>query len=164
MTMDGEEYRALMSRLVSGVSVVALRDGHHDLAMTATSVVSVALEPPTVLFAVHADARLAERIETGAEWAVSILGPTGGSDAEWLASPGRPTIGQLDRVPHRRGELTGAAVLESASAWLEARTVWTKEAASHLVVVGEVLSGGVRPGVAGATVHAFGRLETFPAS
>ncbi len=160
--MDSEEYRGVMARLVSGVSVISARDGRHDQAMTATSVVSVALEPPTVLFAVHADARLAETIEDGALWAVSILGPEGRADADWLASPGRPTIGQLERVAHRRGEVSGAAILDSASAWIEARTAWTKEAGTHLVVVGEVLAGGVRPGVSGAVLHAFGRLEEFP--
>lgn len=160
--MDPEEFRAVMARLVSGVSVISVRDGRHDQAITATSVVSVALEPPTVLFVVHADARLTERIEDGALWAVNILGPEGRADADWLASPGRPTIGQLDRVAHRRGEASGAAILDSASAWIEARTSWTKEAGTHLVVVGEVLAGGVRPGVSGAVVHAFGRLEEFP--
>src|SRR5699024_766304 len=154
--MESEEFRAVMSRLVSGVSVVAVKDGRHDLAMTATSIVSVALEPPTVLFAVHSDARLAEKVDDGALWAVSILGPEGRPDADWLASPGRPTIGQLSRVPHHPGETSGAAILDSASAWLEAKTVWTKEAGTHLVVVGEVLAGGVRPGVSGATLHAFG--------
>lgn len=161
--IDAEQYRGLMSRLVSGVSVIAVRQRDLDLAMTATSVVSVALDPPTVLFAVHEDSRLAEAVAEGSLWAVSILGPEGISNADWLATPGRPTIGQLGRVPHHRGELSGAAILDSASAWVEARTLWVKQAATHLVITGEVLDGGIRPGVSGAVLHAFGRLEQFPA-
>lgn len=156
-----EQYRLIMSRLVSGVSVVTSRYRNLDLAMTATSVVSVSLEPPTLLFAVHADARLAEAIEAGAGWAVNILGADGLATADWLASPGRPAVGQLAQVSHERGEYTGAAVLGSAAGWVECETEWVKPAGSHLVVVGQARAGGFRKGATGAVLHAHGRLEEF---
>lgn len=159
-----DDFRAIMSRLVSGVSVVTARAGTLDLAMTATSLVSVSLEPPTLLFAVHQDSRLAEALEDGSRWAANILGPDAIAAADWLASPGRPTRGQLDRIPHTHGELSGAAVLTDAAAWAECETTWVKPAASHLVVVGRVLGGGLRPHVRGAIVHAHGRMEKFGAN
>ncbi len=132
-----------------------------DLAMTATSVVSVSLEPPTVLFAVHEDARLAEAVESGAKWAVNILGAEGLASADWLASPGRPAINQLGRIAHSRGEASGAAILDQATAWVECETTWVKQAGSHLVVVGNVLAGAARAHDAGGIIHAYGRLEQF---
>ncbi len=162
--INEDDFRAIMSRLVSGVSVVAAKYRNLDLAMTATSLVSVSLHPPTVLFTVHEDARLADAVESDAPWAVSILGPEGLPAADWLASPGRPAINQLSSVPHAPGDLTGAAILDTASAWIECRTSWVKAAGSHLVVVGRVLGGGIRPGVTGGIVHAYGRLEEFGAS
>lgn len=159
--VDADEFRAVMSRLVSGVSVVAVRERHLDLAMTATSVVSVSLEPPTVLFTVHSDARLADAVEPGARWALSILGAGGVAAADWLASPGRPAFNQLGRVPHRLGDVSGAAILDSASAWMECETAWIKLAGSHYVVVGTVLAGGFNPANAGSVLHAYGRLEQF---
>lgn len=159
--IDVEHYRAIMSRLVSGVCVVAVHSRGLDLAMTASSVVSVSLEPPTVLFTVHDDARLAEAVDGGAPWAVSILGAGGMAAADWLASPGRPAIGQLAQIAHQRGQASGAAILDEAAAWVECRTLWVKSAASHLVVVGTVLAGGIRPGVRGGILHAYGRLEQF---
>lgn len=161
--MTGELLRAVMTRLVSGVSVVTARRGSLDLAMTATSLVSVSLEPELVLFTVHEEARLAEAVEDAGTWAVSILAPDQVRAADWLADPGRPALGQLDRIPHRIGAASGAAILDGASAWLECRTEWTRPAGTHLVVVGRVLDGGVRPGVGGALVHAFGRIERFGA-
>src|SRR5690625_7670439 len=91
-----DAYRLAMSRLISGVCVVSARSGSLDLAMTATSVVSVSLEPPTVLFCVHSDARLAEAVEPPGRWAVSVLDAEALAVADWLASPGRPAVGQLD--------------------------------------------------------------------
>lgn len=156
-----EEYRAVMGRLVSGVCVVTAQYRNMDLAMTATSVVSVSLEPPTVLFAVHEGARLAEAIENGSKWAVSILGERGLATADWLASPGRPAINQLARIAHARGEASGAAILDEATAWVECETTWVKQAGSHLVVVGTALTGEARTRTTGGILHAYGRLEQF---
>src|SRR5699024_5693095 len=77
---------------------------------------------------VHADARLAEAVGPGRRWAVSILAESGLADADWLATPGRPTPDQLGRVPHERGELSGAAVLSTAPGWLECETDWGRHA------------------------------------
>jgi len=79
---ERDAFRAVMSRLASGVSVVAARDGRHDLAMTATSLVSVSLDPPTVLFCVHSDARIADVVGEGSRWAVSSLGERGVPEAD----------------------------------------------------------------------------------
>lgn len=157
---EQDDYRRVMARLASGVSVIAVRQGSHDLAMTATSLVSVSIEPPTVLFCVHADARLAEAVGPGRRWAVSILAESGLADADWLATPGRPTLDQLGRVPHERGELSGAAVLSNASGWLECETDWVRQAATHDVVTGRVLTTGIAPDRTGALVHHLGRLQS----
>lgn len=158
---ERDAFRVVMSHLASGASVVAARDGRHDLAMTATSVVSVSLDPPTVLFCVHSDARIAEAVAEGSRWAVSILGERGLPEADWLATPGRPTLDQLARIPHTRGEHSGAAVLDAAAAWVECETEWVRAAASHDVVVGRVLSTGLAPEQTGAIVHHLGRLRAL---
>lgn len=159
--MADEPLRRAMSRLVSGVAVVAARSGRHDVAITVTSLTSVSLEPPMVLFTVHRDARLREAVDVGSTWAASILGAQGRSAASWLSEPGRPLLDQLVRVPHRLGEASGAAILDAASAWVEARTAWVSEAGSHDVIVGEVLASGVRSDNRGAVLHGYGRLEPW---
>lgn len=161
MTDAESDYRRAMAHLASGVCVVSARAGNVDLAMTATSVVSVSIDPPTLLFCVYSDARLAEAIDDGAAWAVSVLSQAAGSEADWLASPGRPAIGQLDRVAHRRGEHSGAALLDNASAWLECETEWVKAAGSHDVVVGRVVTAVVAPQARGGLVHHRGRIRVL---
>lgn len=159
--VTADDLRRTMSRLVSGVSVVTARSDRHDVAATVSSLVSVSLEPPVVLFTVHRDGRLREAVDVGQTWAVSILGSDGGPAARWLSDPGRPLLDQLIRVPHRQGEHTGAAILDVATAWLEARTLWVVEAGTHDVVGGEVLDTGVVGANEGAVLHGYGRLEAW---
>lgn len=154
-----ERYRATMGRLAGGVTVVALRHGATDLAMTATAVASVSLRPPMVLFCVHTDARMREALEEVDTWAVSILDGAARVAAERLASPGRPAFGQLIGVPHTRGAVSGAALVDQAQGWLECRTAWVKNAGDHDVVVGEVLDARLGQTATGALVHHLGRLR-----
>jgi len=154
-----ERYRATMGRLPGGVTVVSVRQGTLDLAMTATAVASVSLRPPMVLFCVYSDARLREVLDEVDTWAVSILDATSSVAAERLAMPGRPAFGQLIGVRHHRGEHSGAALVDAAQGWVECRTAWIRNAGDHDVVVGEVLDA--RPGTtgAGALVHHLGRIR-----
>ena len=186
----GEVFRAAMARLPAGVCVVAAarrrgtratgrtardrsaadqgapagstpKDLVTDHAMTATSVTAVSLEPPMLLFCVHGDARLREVLDDVETWAVSVLDAAAVPVAEWLATPGRPTVDQLGRVAHRRGSVSGAALLADAQAWLECRTMWIRTAGDHDIVVGEVLAAEVARGAHGALVHRLGRLAVL---
>lgn len=155
-----DDFRNAMARLPAGVSAVSLRQGSLDLAMTATSVVSVSLRPPMVLFTVYADARLREALDEGDLWAISVLSAGAEASAERMAEPGRPARGQLVGIEHHRGALSGAALIEPARVHLECRTSWIRQAGDHDVVVGEVQA--VHPGTASAApalVHHLARLR-----
>lgn len=156
--IDQEQMRGAMSRLVGGVSVVTARRGSVDFAMTATSVVSVSLDPAVVLFTVYADSRFAELVGEGRPWAINIMGACGLAASEWLAEPGRPSLGQLDRIAHVRDEDSTVALLSEATAQLVCRTLWARGAGSH-----DVVTGGVErillTGATGALIHHHGRIR-----
>jgi flavin reductase (DIM6/NTAB) family NADH-FMN oxidoreductase RutF len=161
---DGAEdlaarFRAAMARLASGVCVVAAAAGRHQVAATLTAVTAASLDPPMVLFCIHAEARLREALERVDTWAVSVLDASAGPAADWLASPGRPQLDQLGHIAHRLGPRSGAALLERAQSWVECRTAWVRAACDHDVVVGEVLAADVVPGEHGALVHRLGRVR-----
>ncbi|MFD1717070.1 flavin reductase family protein [Georgenia deserti] len=155
------DFRATMARLPGGVTVVAVRHGRLDLAMTATAVASVSLRPPMVLFCVHTDARLREALDEVDSWALSILDGSGSVAAERLAEPGRPAVGQLVGIEHRRGPHSGAALIEPAQGWLECRTAWIRTAGDHDVVVGDVVDVAAGSTGTGGLVHHLGRLRTL---
>jgi len=156
---DPDVYRAAIARLPAGVVVVAVHWRGIDYAMTASAVTSVSLDPPMLLFCVHVDARFREALDDVDLWAVSVLADTAEPVAAWLASPGRPAVGQLARVPHTRAPLSGAAWVDDAAAWFECRTAAVHPAGDHDIVVGTVLDARQGAPAAGGLVHLRGRMR-----
>lgn len=138
--VDPDDYRRIIGRLASGVTVVTTREGSLDHAMTANAIVSVSLDPVLMLVSVEREARFHDAVIDAGFWGVSILDEHGRSAAAWLSSRGRPLHGQLDRVPHSRGPATGVALLDDSLAQLELRTVDTHRAGDHTLVIGTVIS------------------------
>ena len=156
---DPDTFRAAVGRLPAGVAVVTLRWRDVDHAMTASAVASVSLDPPMLLFCVHEDARFREALDAVDRWALSVLADTAAPVADWLASPGRPAVGQLGRVPHTTGPRTGAPLVDDAAAWFECRTSAVHRAGDHDIVVGEVLRAVQGRATAGGLVHLRGRIR-----
>jgi flavin reductase (DIM6/NTAB) family NADH-FMN oxidoreductase RutF len=148
-----------MGRFASGVTVVTARAGSIDHAMTANAFTSVSLDPMLVLVCVEQEARFHDAVTETGEWGVSVLDGSARAASEWLATRGRPLHGQLDRVPHHRGPVTGAALLDQSLATLECRTVATYPGGDHTIVLGEVVSVATRDSDDGGLVHFRGRYE-----
>jgi flavin reductase (DIM6/NTAB) family NADH-FMN oxidoreductase RutF len=73
-------------------------------------------------------------------WGVSVLAEASRGASQWLATRGRPLHGQLDRVPHHRGEVTGVPLLDQSLATFECRTTALHPGGDHSIVVGEVVA------------------------
>jgi len=146
--VDPDEYRQVIGRFASGVTVVTTQDGHLEHAMTANAIMSVSLEPVLLCLSVECEARFHDAVMGAGVWGVSILPATARSTAAWLSTRGRPLHGQLDRIPHSRGPVTGVPLLDDSLAVLECRTVDTHPAGDHTLVVGQVvwMATSERPG------------------
>lgn len=152
-TPDPDLFRTAMSQFASGVAVVTTVQGGIDHAMTANAVTSVSLDPPLVLVCVEKSTRFHQAVASSRLWAASILSSAQLPVAQWLATRGRPLPGQLDRVPHRRGQTTGAAVLLDALCRLECRTWEMYDGGDHTIVVGEVVTLDAPPTEESALVY-----------
>lgn len=148
-----EAFRRAVGRFATGVCVVTAVDDGRDHAMTANTFTSVSLDPLLVLVCVETDARFHDAILSAGAWAVTVLDATARPAAAWLATRGRPLHGQLDRVPFRRGPITGAPLLDQGLAWLECRTHGVYPGGDHSIVVGEVVSVGLGDESLGALLY-----------
>ena len=135
-----DEFRAAVQGIAGGVAVVstALRGLQH--AITATSFTWLSVEPPLLLVCVHEDARFLDAVEETGLWGLSLLTAGQRAAASWLATPGRPAVGQLERVPHAPGPVTGVPLLAGALATFECRTTDAHPGGDHVIVMGEVLA------------------------
>lgn len=137
-----DNYRLLAEELASGVAVVAAHHRRKDYAVTVTGWLDISYDPPTMLVSLFEEARICEAVESAPTWTLSVLRREQEGTATWLASPGNPLDGLLDQVPFRRSPVGGAPVLEGALAWFELRTQEIRIAATHRLVVGEVVAMG----------------------
>lgn len=158
---DTGTFRRAVGRFTTGVCVVTALDGGTDHAMTANAFTSVSLDPLLVLVCVETDARFHDAVTAAGAWAVNVLDASGRPVADWLATRGRPLHGQLDRIPHRRGPLTGAALLDQAVAHLECRTTAVHPGGDHSIVVGQVLAVGLGPDDSGTLLYHRSAYRTF---
>ncbi|WP_254552509.1 flavin reductase family protein [Kitasatospora sp. MMS16-BH015] len=148
-----DEFRAALSQLASGVALVTAHDPEEgaeggDAGMTATSFLSVSLEPPLVLISVREDSRMDEILGRVDSWAVSLLGEEQRALASRFAMKGRLSDRLLFAdTPHTRGPHTGAPLVEGALATVECRTEQRIPAGDHVLVLGRVLEARV-PGPA----------------
>jgi flavin reductase (DIM6/NTAB) family NADH-FMN oxidoreductase RutF len=134
-----------MAHLPAGVVVISARLGDEYRGLTASSLVSISLQPPMVLAGLEKEsATRAAVIETKA-FNVSLLT----RDQEFIADrfAGRaPAIDPHWRtLPHRLGA-NGIPLIEGCAAWLECRLVEVHEAGDHDVCLGEVTAAEVGRG------------------
>ena len=159
--LDALEYRRVVGRFATGVTVVTtVADGEHH-AMTCNSFTSVSLEPVLVLFCAEKIARFHDVVLETGSWAVSVLAQGQERVSRQFAVRGRSLEGQFEGLPHSHGPLTGAAVLDGALAALECRTVSTTDAGDHTVVIGEVLGLGVPDPTGDPLLYYEGRYRAF---
>ena len=75
--MDSEpvkkEFLQAMRGITSTVTVVSAQDGKNKQAMTATSVTSLSLDPPTMLVCINHEASIHELINEGLGFCINIL-------------------------------------------------------------------------------------------
>ena len=159
--LDALEYRRVVGRFATGVTVVtATVDGEHH-AMTCNSFTSVSLDPVLVLFCPEKVARFHDVVLSAGQWAVSVLGQSQEGASRLFARRGRPLQDQFAGIDHTYGPLTGAVVLDGALASLECRTVSTADAGDHTVVIGEVLGLGVPDPDADPLLYYEGSYRSF---
>lgn len=159
---DSLDYRRVIGRFATGVTVVTAPLGEGYVAMTVNSFTSVSLDPLLVLFCVDKSARFHDVVLAAESWGVSMLGDAHEPASRWFATPGRPADVRLADFPWSRGRRTGAALFAAAIATLECTTHAVHDGGDHTIVVGEVLDAVATPGPATPLIFFDSRYRTLP--
>ena len=157
---DAEQFRRVVGRFATGITVVTTVADGIDHAMTMNAFTSVSLEPLLVLFCVEKVARFHDVVLVADTWAVSLLGAGAEETSRRFALRGRPIEGQLDGCDYRRGPRTGAAIFAGAIGSLECRTHAVHDGGDHTIVIGEVL-GVDTPADGEPLIYHAGRYRTL---
>ena len=135
MSVSPDEFRAVLGRFPSGVTVVTTTgaDGS-DEGMTVSAFCSVSLDPPLVLICIEKSASVYEALTNAPGFVVNVL------SAKQEQIGRRFSIIDIDRfqgVGFTRSA-NGYAILDDVLAVIECRRFALHQAGDHTIIVGEV--------------------------
>ncbi|HSP38558.1 MAG TPA: flavin reductase family protein [Frankiaceae bacterium] len=140
--MDPEEYRRVVSRFTTGVTVATtVGPAGHTVTLTANAFTSVSLDPVLVLLSVQRSAAFHAAVLQSGVWGVSILAESHEALSRFHASKVRHELDDsFDGVPTFRGSVTGVTLIADAVATLECRTTAVYPGGDHTLLLGTVES------------------------
>jgi flavin reductase (DIM6/NTAB) family NADH-FMN oxidoreductase RutF len=143
LSVSSDEFRAVLGRFPSGVTVVTTTaaDGA-DQGMTVSAFASVSLNPPLVLICIERTASAHDALTAAPGFIVNILS----ANQEQIAR--RFSIVDIDRfegVGYSRSG-GGYAVLDDVLGVIECSTFALHEAGDHTIIVGQVETANARSG------------------
>ncbi len=135
---DSTHFREAMSRVGASVHIVTTNGPAGLGGITATSATSVTLDPPTMLFCIHASSPSAARMIENAAFCINALNPAHRELADIFA-------GNTEKSREERFDsgdwtqlATGSPVLREAVASFDCRLVEAKRVGTHLIMIGLV--------------------------
>jgi flavin reductase (DIM6/NTAB) family NADH-FMN oxidoreductase RutF len=153
-----DAFRAAMRQLAEGVCLVTQGVGAAPTGMTATSVTSLALDPPTLIVCVNRASSSYSGLARGVAFGVSVLG----ADHIELAERFSGRTGEKGADRFREGNWLigpgGAPLLRDALAAFDCVVEELVERHTHAIVIGRVKRTAVGAG-GGALVHWRGHYD-----
>jgi flavin reductase (DIM6/NTAB) family NADH-FMN oxidoreductase RutF len=138
--LDPGQYRHVVSRFATGVTVVSTVLDGVRYGLTVNSFTSVSLDPLLVLFCCEIDCAFHAPVIGAGRWGVSVLSDQQAEESAWFATRGRPGVDQFSgRSGVRVGPALGVPLLTESLATFECRTWTAYEGGDHTVVIGEVV-------------------------
>ena len=138
------EFRAAMAAMASTVSVVTARRGDEAIGRTVTSMLSLAMDPPTILVSIDIMSRLADLIAKTQGFSLAMLADdqqaVGDAFAGGLPVTERFTVGAWSRWPSGHPMLAGAVTA------LDCEVIGAIETGTHVLFAGAIIEAETTTG------------------
>lgn len=143
LTPEALAFRAAMRKLAGAVSILTVGTGEARTGLTATSVTSLSVEPPTLLICVNRAASSAAPLLKERAFAINVLRPHHEQVADRFAGKGGLKGHERYRGADWTRLQTGAPVLADALAVFDCELEDAIERHSHLIVIGRVVASRI---------------------
>ena len=135
MTVDSDEFRAVLRHFPSGVTIVTIQAEGERHGLTVSAFASISPTPPLIMVAIDHKHRSEELLQKpGASFGVNILAADQQDLSNRFASFKGDRFAEGDWVT----ATTGAPILKNALAWLDCTIHAHYPAGTHTIYVGEV--------------------------
>lgn len=139
--IPAKEFRDILGRFATGVTIVTAQWEGEIYGMTVNSFASVSLVPPLVLFCATPDGRTLALIEKSGTFAVNFLTSQQLELCQRFAGQtAHPENDRFAGLVHTPGAHSAAPLLANCLAHLECRVVSIQPAGDHHVVLAEGIS------------------------
>jgi flavin reductase (DIM6/NTAB) family NADH-FMN oxidoreductase RutF len=142
VAVDPEEYRRIVSRFATGVTVATtLGPTGQPVTITANAFTSVSLDPVLALLSVQRSAAFHAAVLDSGVWGISVLSENHEALSRFHASKTRHGLDDsFEGIPTFPGSLTGVTLIADALAALECRTTAIYPGGDHTLLLGTVES------------------------
>jgi flavin reductase (DIM6/NTAB) family NADH-FMN oxidoreductase RutF len=137
--VDKGSFRHAMSHFASGVTIMTTTAAGRMHGMTVSAFASQSLDPLLILVSVERSTTMHRLVMESRAFAINILGERGEGTARFFADNARLDGPEFSEGGYQLG-VTGAPILEEATAYLEATLDRTLEAGDHTIMVGRVVA------------------------
>jgi flavin reductase (DIM6/NTAB) family NADH-FMN oxidoreductase RutF len=131
-------FRDAMARLACGVVVVSARSAERYHGLTASSLVSVSVEPPLVLVSLEHETATLAAVRESRRFNVSALSREQEFVADRFAGRAPQVDPQWRAIPHHLAE-SGIPLIDGCVAWLECEVTDIHTAGDHDVCIARVI-------------------------
>lgn len=136
--LDEARFREAMSRVAVAVHIVTTGGPAGLGGITATTVASITVEPPMMLFCINKASPSAARMIENGVFCVNTLIPSHEALADIFAGPTGHHLDERFTKDEWTKLVSGAPVLRSAAAVFDCRLTEVKVVMTHLVMIGVV--------------------------
>lgn len=157
MNVSQEDFRKVMGRFATGVTVVTTCDGEHRLGITVNAFSSVSLDPPLILVAIEKTSYLHQMILRNGYFAVNILSEDQRDLSVCFAGHSEARRNFCDAASHTA--VTGAPVLDDSLGWIDCHVENIFPGGDHSIIVGRVVALGATEGR--PLLYQRGKYRTF---
>ncbi len=141
MNTNPQEFRRVLGRFATGVTIVTSNHQGRAFGMTVNSFTSVSLKPPLVLFCAGSSGLTAAAIQASQNFAINILSLDQHELCRRFAGQtADPEEDRFQELAVRPAPQTGSPWLEGCLGWLDCRLHQIVTAGDHLILLGEVLA------------------------
>jgi flavin reductase (DIM6/NTAB) family NADH-FMN oxidoreductase RutF len=134
-----------MARVPAGVVVVSTRAGDEFRGLTASSLVSISLDPPLVLVGLEHESATRTAVLESRAFNVSVLTRAQEFIADRFAGRAPAIDPGWTTLPHHLGT-NHIPLLDGSAAWLECRLLQVHPAGDHDVCIGQVEAAAMGAG------------------
>ncbi len=146
MSDDAQErldlFRQAAGRFASGVTVVTTENEGFLYGLTATSFVSLSLNPLLVTVSVNVNSPILDEIRQSGHFAINVLASDQQHVSAYFATRGRgKSEGRFEGI-ETQVESTGVPIVTGALSWFDCTVYTTLDGGDHTILVGEVAAAG----------------------